>query len=76
MTFESGFTLGRADGCGVQFADENVSSRHASVVLEQKRWWLEDLGSTNGVFVGGKRLTGRIPLPVGKEVHLGRKGPV
>ena len=76
MTFESGFTMGRADGCGVQFADENVSSRHASVVREQERWWLEDLGSTNGVFVRGKRLTGRIPLPVGKEVQLGRKGPV
>jgi hypothetical protein len=76
LTFDSAFTLGRADGCGVQFADENVSSRHASVVREQDDWWLEDLGSTNGVFVGGKQITGKIPLPLGKEVRLGRKGPV
>ena len=76
LTFESAFTLGRADGCGVQFADENVSSRHASVVWEQDGWWLEDLGSTNGVFVDGLRITAKIPLPLGKHVRLGRKGPV
>ncbi|HEX7572573.1 MAG TPA: FHA domain-containing protein [Bacteroidota bacterium] len=76
MTFESAFTIGRADGCSVQFTDENVSSRHASVVWDQDDWWLEDLGSTNGIIVGGKRITGKIPLPVGKDVRLGRKGPV
>ena len=76
LTFESAFTMGRADGCSVQFTDENVSSRHASVVWDQNDWWLEDLGSTNGVIVGGKRITEKIPLPVGKDVRLGRKGPV
>ncbi len=76
LTFESTFTLGRADGCGVQFADEIVSSRHASVGWNQDSWWLEDLGSTNGIFVGGTRITGKIPLPAGKDVRLGRKGPV
>ena len=75
-TFTSAFALGRADGCGVQFTDENVSSRHASVAWDQDEWWLEDLGSTNGIFVGGRLITGKIPLPVGKEVRLGRKGPV
>jgi hypothetical protein len=75
-TFTSAFTLGRADGCGVQFTDENVSSRHASVVWDKNEWWLEDLGSTNGVFVGGSLITGKIPLPVGKDVRLGSKGPV
>jgi membrane-bound lytic murein transglycosylase D len=74
--FDSGFTLGRADGCDVQFADEIVSSRHASVVRDQDGWWLEDLGSTNGVFLAGKRVTGRVPLPLGQEIRLGRKGPV
>jgi membrane-bound lytic murein transglycosylase D len=76
LTFESAFSIGRADGCGVQFADENVSSRHASVVREEDGWWLEDTGSTNGIFVAGKRITGKIPLPLNKEVRLGRKGPV
>lgn len=74
--FDASFTLGRADGSGVQFADDNVSSRHATVVRESNGWWLGDLGSTNGVFAEGTRITGKIPLPLGKEVRLGRKGPV
>lgn len=76
LAFDSAFTLGRADGTGVQFADENVSSRHASVVREGDFWFLEDLGSTNGTWVRRSRISGRIPLPVGKEVRLGLKGPV
>jgi hypothetical protein len=74
--FDSGFTLGRSDGSGVQFADENVSSRHVSVVREGNLWFLEDLGSTNGTWVRKSRITGRIPLPVGEEVRFGLKGPV
>ncbi len=76
LTFDADFMLGRSDICAVQFADENVSFRHVSVVREGDGWWLEDLGSTNGVYVGGKRLTGRIPLPLRKDVLLGRKGPI
>jgi membrane-bound lytic murein transglycosylase D len=76
LTFDASFTLGRADGSGVQFADESVSSRHATIVREADAWWLEDLGSTNGVYAEGKRITGKIPLPLGKDIRLGRKGPV
>ena len=76
LTFDSAFTLGRADGCDVQFADENVSSRHAAVVHDQGAWWLEDLGSTNGTYVGRNRIEGKVPLPLMKDIRLGRKGPV
>ncbi len=76
FTFDAPFTLGRADGCDVQFADENVSSRHASVGRAESGWYLEDLGSTNGLYVGRTRISGKIPLPVNRDVRLGRKGPV
>ena len=76
LAFDAGFILGRADGCDVQFADENVSTLHASVTKEENGWWIEDLGSTNGTFVGRDRVTGKIPLPLRKDVHLGKKGPV
>ncbi|HTY60364.1 MAG TPA: FHA domain-containing protein [Bacteroidota bacterium] len=76
LAFDTGFTLGRGDGCDVQFADENVSTGHASVLQEGNLWWLEDLASTNGTFIGGNRITGRVPLPLKKDVHFGRKGPV
>jgi len=76
LSFEASFSLGRADGCSLQFADENVSSWHASVSWENGAWRLTDLMSTNGVFVGRKRIEGSVPLPLGKDVRLGRRGPV
>ena len=76
LKFKEDFTLGRADKCGVQFADESVSSLHAQVYRKGGRWYLKDLGSTNGVWVDRKRVVQEIPLPTGKDVRLGRKGPV
>lgn len=76
LTFDASFSLGRADGCSLQFADENVSSWHASVSWESGGWRLADLMSTNGVYAGSKRIEGSIPLPLGKDVRLGRNGPV
>lgn len=36
--------------CG---ADNGVSRRHAQLTTDGTRWWVEDLGSSNGTFVGG-----------------------
>ena len=76
LTFGASFSLGRADGCSMQFADENVSSWHASVSWENGAWRLVDLMSTNGVYVGRKRIENSVPLPLDREVRLGRRGPV
>jgi pSer/pThr/pTyr-binding forkhead associated (FHA) protein len=35
------------------------------------RWWLEDLGSTNGTFVNDARVTGRAPLRNGDVIQVG-----
>jgi pSer/pThr/pTyr-binding forkhead associated (FHA) protein len=67
----SGATIGRAAGNGVRFDEDSVSSRHAVVSLEGGRWWLEDLGSTNGTFVNDARVTGRAPLRNGDVVQVG-----
>jgi pSer/pThr/pTyr-binding forkhead associated (FHA) protein len=54
-----------------------VSGRHARFFLADASWWIEDLGSRNGTYVGGQRLkTGdRRKLNVGDEVALGSSGP-
>ena len=36
------------------------------------RWYVEDLGSTNGTQVGGNRITNQVPLHVGTTVRLGK----
>jgi pSer/pThr/pTyr-binding forkhead associated (FHA) protein len=52
--------------------DRMVSSRHARIVRDGDRTWLEDLGSLNGSFVGMDRVDGRVPLHRGSIVTLGR----
>ena len=54
-----------------------VSNRHCVIRREgATRWFLEDLGSTNGTWIHGQRLGGKILLHTGDEFTLGSKGPL
>lgn len=50
-------TLGRLDDCTISFHDPNVSRRHAEIRPDGTGFVLVDLGSTNGTFVNGARVT-------------------
>jgi pSer/pThr/pTyr-binding forkhead associated (FHA) protein len=54
-----------------------VSNRHARVYLTDGQWWVEDIGSRNGTFIAGRRLSAgdRYRLSIGDEFSLGSKGP-
>jgi hypothetical protein len=47
--------IGRSKDCDIRVADPNVSRRHAEVRQEGTSYWLQDLGSTNGTSVNGRR---------------------
>ncbi|HEU4685296.1 MAG TPA: FHA domain-containing protein [Nitrospira sp.] len=51
-----GFTIGRKAGNDLPIEDHTVSGRHAKVVKVQSVYFLEDLKSTNGTWVNGKRI--------------------
>jgi hypothetical protein len=51
--------------------DITVSRHHAAFLSEGGRLWVEDLGSTNGTYVNGKRVD-RGELSSGDEVIIGR----
>lgn len=74
-TFKTGkFQLGRRRDCEIRFdshLDRMVSSLHASIEAADGRWILEDLGSTNGTFVNGREIVGRVSLAHGDEIVLG-----
>src|SRR5690606_11032138 len=55
--------------------DLDVSSRHASVTLVGEFYVLRDLGSTNGTFVNGKKLTGDHMLATRDVIRFGPSGP-
>ncbi len=63
-------TLGRDAACDLVLDAEDVSRRHARVRAEGSSHTLEDLGSTNGTFVGEERVTARALAP-GDLVRLG-----
>jgi hypothetical protein len=47
--------IGRSKDCDIRVADPNVSRRHAEVRQEGTAYWVQDLGSTNGTTVNGRR---------------------
>jgi pSer/pThr/pTyr-binding forkhead associated (FHA) protein len=50
-------TIGRNPGCDVRIENLAVSGSHARVVRRGKQYVLEDLGSTNGTFLGNEKVS-------------------
>lgn len=70
--------IGRHPESTLQFdadQDLDVSGRHAGVALEGDLYVLRDLGSTNGTFVNGKRLTADHVLATKDVIRFGPNGP-
>lgn len=63
--------IGRAEYNDVVIGDPSVSTMHAKLQRREAIWILTDLGSTNGTFVEGERLTGEIPLSPGTTIRFG-----
>jgi pSer/pThr/pTyr-binding forkhead associated (FHA) protein len=65
-------TMGRGGGCGIPLTfDTFVSQVHARAFDRDGNLWVEDLGSTNGTFVNGDKLTQAIMLKKGDRVKVG-----
>ncbi len=70
--------LGRHPLSDVRFdaeRDLDVSSRHAALVRKPEGYILQDLGSRNGTYVNGTRITGDALLKDGDVIGFGAKGP-
>lgn len=65
--------LGRIPECDVQIIGPSVSRRHARITITEEGVTIEDLGSTNGTFIGELRLTGPALISDGAEIRLGKE---
>jgi hypothetical protein len=51
--------------------DSGVSRRHAQLTTDGQRWWIEDLQSSNGTYIGGAgEALPTTPIPPGQRVEL------
>ncbi|MCU0490309.1 MAG: FHA domain-containing protein [Chloroflexaceae bacterium] len=63
-------TIGRGLSNDMILEDTRVSRRHAQLRYKNRRFWLADLGSTNGTFVNGERVS-EAALRDGDQISLG-----
>jgi pSer/pThr/pTyr-binding forkhead associated (FHA) protein len=64
--------IGRAPESTLVLEDDYASGRHARLSLQGGTWMVEDLGSTNGTFLGRDRVSSPVPVAPGQPVRVGR----
>ena len=64
-------TIGREAGNDIVLDDPQVSRHHARLTLQGASYMIEDLGSTNGSFINGRRVMTPTPLNPGDKLGLG-----
>ncbi|AKT44088.1 FHA domain-containing protein [Chondromyces crocatus] len=65
------FVIGRSADCQLSLDDPLVSRRHGLLTVSDKGVTIEDLGSRNGVFVNGVRITGKKSLADQDRITIG-----
>lgn len=64
--------MGRSPECTFQLGDDFASARHARLFRRGSDWFVEDLDSRNGTFVGGYRIDQPERVSTGTDIKVGR----
>ena len=65
--------IGTDPSCDVRVSSPTVSSRHCRLFQSQGNWWVEDLGSSNGTWVSGIRISAATRIDPQTPVSLGKQ---
>ncbi len=64
--------IGRGPDAAIRLDDDYVSTRHARVAASEDQWFVEDLGSTTGTYVGSTRITQPTPITLSTQIRIGK----
>ncbi len=64
--------IGRAEGSGILIDDTYASQQHARVFSDSGSFFVEDLGSTNGTYVNGRKISHPMELRPGDRIKIGK----
>ena len=64
--------IGRGPDAAIRLDDDYVSTRHARIASSADQWFVEDLGSTNGTYVGTSRISQATALQLGTQIRIGK----
>lgn len=64
-------SIGRADDADLRLRDRTVSRQHAKLIHRRSTYFVEDLATTNGIYVNGKRVKNAQRIVTGDIVELG-----
>jgi hypothetical protein len=64
--------IGRGTDAAIRLDDDYVSTRHARIAASGDQWFVEDLGSTNGTYIGTVRISQPTTLTLGTQVRIGK----
>lgn len=69
---DKGVLIGRNPESTLVLDDDFASGRHARIIRGDDGWYLEDLGSTNGTFIGDYRVGEAVPVETGTTIRIGK----
>jgi len=64
-------TIGRAADSGLVLRDDYTSTHHARLLLWNDEWMIQDLDSTNGTYLAGKRISSPTQVHLGTPIKVG-----
>jgi pSer/pThr/pTyr-binding forkhead associated (FHA) protein len=64
--------IGRGSDAAIKLDDDYVSTRHARIAASGDQWFVEDLGSTNGTYIGTVRITQPTTITLGTQIRIGK----
>lgn len=65
-------TIGRSADSSLVFRDDYTSTHHARLLQWNEEWMIQDLGSTNGTFLDGKRIGSPTQVPLNTPIKVGQ----